>query len=116
MKPGITHKTDSRRSRSGVVVHEQSTRGGKRVGAGAPESNCNAQKKLLMPDGHDLSSSVGICKFLREFVVPAAVTGGLGVRNVTAITSACKVLLDYESLEKIEERVSKLENEKVKTN
>jgi len=96
----------------GGLVHGQSIRGGRRVGAGAPLSNTNSQKKLQLPEGFDLSNGEGICRFLREFVVPAAVTGGLGVRNVTAITSACRLLLDFLGLEVLEQRIKSLEEAK----
>ena len=43
---------------------------------------------------------------MRELLVPCALSGQPGVRNVTALTSVCRVLLDYESLVQLEKRVS----------
>jgi len=48
---------------------------------------------------------------MRELLVPSALNGELGVRNVTALTSVCKVLLEYDRLEALEERVAQLEEE-----
>ena len=93
------------------VVHGQSKRGGRRVGAGAPAGNANGQKRAALPEWLDLQSSDGILRFMREILVPCAITGQLGVRNVTALTSVCKVLLDYESLTKLERRIEVLEKE-----
>jgi hypothetical protein len=53
---------------------------------------------------------------MRETLVPTAITGQLGVRVITALTSICKTLLDSqqaEILQALEERLQKLETGRV---
>jgi hypothetical protein len=90
---------------SGAVEHEQSN-------GGPPEGNTNAQKRVPLPDWLNLESPDGVRRFMREILVPSALSGKLGVRVVSAVTTACKVLLDSqeaELLERLEERVEALE-------
>ncbi|MGP8126576.1 MAG: hypothetical protein ACLP9D_02085 [Candidatus Bathyarchaeia archaeon] len=72
-----------------------------------------------MPDC-DLSTRQGVEKFLREFLIPAAVSGKLGVRTITALTTCSKVLLDAQtndSIEALDQRIKLLEETKgVKAN
>ena len=107
MKTGITHKTGVSRSRPGAVVHK-STRG-----EGAPRGNRNAVKGMIVPD-LKLESSDEILRFMREVLIPSTLSGQIGTRQSSAITTACKLLLDYESLQEIEARLSRLEEEKVR--
>ena len=87
------------------VVHEQSA-------AGAPVANTNAQKRIELPSWLNLESSENVLRFMREVLAPSAIKGKLGVRTVTALTTLCKVLLDYESLAKLEKRIMELEKVK----
>jgi len=95
------------------------THGGSRVGAGAPAGNLNGQKSVKMPDC-DLSTRRGVQKFVRDFLIPAAVSGKLGVRTITALTTCSKVLLDAQEadvLEELEKRIKVLEESRgVKVN
>jgi len=50
-------------------------------------------------------------RFVREILVPSAISGKFGVRTVTALTSICKVLLDYDALQKLDSRVRRLEEQ-----
>ncbi len=91
------------------MVHDRQSRPG----------NLNAQKSVEMPDC-DLSTRQGVEKFLREFLIPAAVSGKLGVRTITALTTCSKVLLDAQtndSIEALDQRIKLLEETKgVKAN
>jgi hypothetical protein len=90
-------------------------RGGSRRGAGAPLLNTNRQKKIALPTGLDLGSPVAVRRFLREILIPAAISGRLGVRTVTAVTSALKLLLDSqeaELLELLDRRLKVLEKDR----
>ena len=78
--------------------------------------NLNGQKGLVLREPLNLENAESILKFIRTVLIPSALAGSLGVRAVTAITSACKVLLEYESLQQIEARVSRLEMDKGKGN
>jgi hypothetical protein len=100
-----------KRRRSGVVEHEQSN------GAGAPEGNTNPQKRIVLPEWLDLTTPEGVRKFMREILVPSAISGKLGVRVVSAVTTACKVLLDSqeaEILQQLQERIEALEKQRLK--
>jgi hypothetical protein len=97
------------------VVHTpQSSHGGRRVGAGAPKGNVNGRKGIQLPDWLKLKNSDEILTFMRKILIPYTLSGQLGCRQSSAITTACKVLLDYDRLQELEERVSRLEEEKVK--
>lgn len=87
-------------------------RGGSRPGAGAPGGNRNGQKAIPLPENFDLETSEGILRFIKSVLIPSALTSSLGVRSVTAITSCCKLLLDYESLTALEARVKAIEEPK----
>lgn len=82
---------------------------------GGQPSNTNSQKKIELPRDLDLSSPTAIRKFLAQTLVPAAISGQLGVRVVTGVTSALKVLLDSqetELLEGLDRRLTELEKAK----
>jgi len=109
MKKPITRKAGSPRSRSGAVVHNPTRREGGQPG------NRNGQKGMTIPD-LKLENSDEILRFMREVLIPSTLSGQIGTRQSSAITTACKLLLDYESLEKLEARLSRLEMDKVKAN
>jgi len=91
--------------------------GGPRQGAGALPGNGNARKGMALPAWLNLESSESILKFIKTILIPAAVSGRLGTRQVSSITTACKVLLDYQSLQDLEKRLELLEEAKgVKVN
>lgn len=90
----------------------KSRRGGSRPGAGAPRQNTNGQKRVPLPEWLNLESPDGIRRFMREILVPSAISGKLGVRIITALTTLCKTLLDSEEgkiLEDLEKRIEELE-------
>jgi hypothetical protein len=100
-----------KRRRSGVVEHEQSR------GPGAPPNNANPQKRIELPDWLDLTTPEGVRRFMREILVPNAISGKLGVRVVSAVTTACKVLLDSqeaEILQQLQERIEALEKQRLR--
>lgn len=97
----------------GALEHEQSK--GKR---GAPPNNANPQKRIQLPDWLNLESPDGVRRFMREILVPSALSGKLGVRVVSAVTTACKILLESqetEILQQLQERVEALEKQRVRT-
>lgn len=106
-----THKTRVSASRSGVggTPFNQSTRGGKRVGAGAPRRNLNAAKSLPWLESYDLTSPEGVRGFLKE-VIRATWTGGLGSRSAGAVNGSIRLLLEHELLPELERRIKLLEN------
>ena len=53
---------------------------------------------------------------MRTILIPGTLSGRIGTRAASAVNTSLKILLDYESLEQIEARLSKLEEEKVKAN
>jgi hypothetical protein len=65
-----------------------------------------------MPAWLRLRSSDEILRFMREILIPQTLAGRIGTRQASAITTACKVLLDYESLQELEKRVAELEVKK----
>ena len=72
---------------------------------------------MALPAWLNLESSESILKFIKTILIPAAVSGRLGTRQVSSITTACKVLLDYQSLQDLEKRLELLEEAKgVKVN
>ncbi len=91
-----------------------------RRGTRTPQSqarpgNRNAQKSVEMPENCDLSTRQGVEEFVSGFLIPAAVSGKLGVRTVTALTTCSKVLLDAQEadlLESLEARIKQLEDNK----
>lgn len=101
-----------------AVVHTpQSSHGGRRVGAGPPKGNVNGRKGIQLPGWLKLKSSDEILTFMRKILIPYTLSGQLGCRQSSAITTACKVLLEYESLQDLEKRIKSLEDNKgMKTN
>jgi hypothetical protein len=91
----------------------------RRRGTRTPQSqarpgNRNAQKSVEMPDC-DLSTRLGVQRFVRDFLIPTAVSGKLGVRTITALTTCAKLLLDSQEadlLEVLEGRIRSLEEVK----
>jgi hypothetical protein len=54
---------------------------------------------------------------MREILIPYTLSGRIGTRQSSAITTACKCLLDYDRLQELEERVEALEvSKRVKPN
>jgi hypothetical protein len=92
------------------VVHKSTRREGGQPGNG------NARKGIQLPGWLKLETSDEILAFMRKILVPYTLAGKIGTRACSAMTTVCKVLLDYDRLEALEERVSRLEEEKVKTN
>jgi uncharacterized protein Yka (UPF0111/DUF47 family) len=66
-----------------------------------------------LPENLDLEDPEAIRGFVKSILVPAALTGKLGVRVVTAVTSALKLLLDTRNDEILElrQRISDLEHQ-----
>lgn len=94
---------------AGSVVHKSKR--------GAPPGNGNAKKGMTLPDWLNLEDSESILRFIKKILIPAAVSGKLGTRQVSSITTCCKVLLDYQSLQDLEQRLELLEEAKgVKAN
>jgi hypothetical protein len=79
---------------------------------GPPKGSHNARKGVALPDDLRLDSADGVLRLMREIVIPYTLSGEIGTRQSSAVTSAAKILLDYSSLEEMEARVSRLENEK----
>jgi len=107
-----THKTRPERLRKDPVVHKSIPK--KRPGA--PAGNSNAKKGMVLPGWLKLETSDEILGFMRKILVPYTLAGKIGTRACSAMTTVCKVLLDYDRLEALESRVSRLEEEKVKAN
>lgn len=95
-----------------VVVHKSR----KKNEAQARYGNGNAKKAMVLPEWLNLESSESILMFMRKILVPYTLAGKIGTRACSAMTTVCKVLLDYDRLEALESRVSRLEEEKVKKN
>lgn len=77
-------------------------------GRGAPEGNRNAAKRMTMPEWLHLDDPESILKFMRKILIPYTLAGRIGTRQSSAITTACKVLLEYD-LQELEERLERLE-------
>ena len=78
-------------------------------GRGAPVGNGNAKKGMQLPSWLSLKTSDEILRFMREILIPYTLSGRIGTRQSSAITTACKVLLDYDRLQELEQRVEELE-------
>jgi hypothetical protein len=110
MKTGITHENGTSSSRSKPVVHKTTRpEGGQR-------GNRNAVKEFVLPEWLKLDSAECILQFMRTILIPNTLAGRIGTRAASAVNTSLKILLDYESLQDIEVRLSKLEEEKAKTN
>ena len=92
------------------VVHNSTRREGGQPG------NRNRVKGIVLPEGLMLDSAESILKFMRTILIPGTLSGRIGTRAASAVNTSLKILLDYESLQQIEARLSKLEEEKVKAN
>jgi hypothetical protein len=90
-------------------------RGGARRGAGAVTGNKNAQKRIQLPESMRLDSVESVLEFVRTILVPATLNGSIGVRQSTAVTSALKLLLEFDPdlahLKEVEEGLVRLEEE-----
>ncbi|GEM_PF-1011540 len=109
--PHTPNHCGTRRSRDGSTPLEH-----ERHSSQARPGNTNPQKRVTLPEWLDLTSPEGVRRFMRETLVPTAITGQLGVRVITALTSICKTLLDSqqaEILQALEERLQKLETGRV---
>jgi hypothetical protein len=81
----------------------------------ARPGNRNPQKHVSLPEWLDLTSPEGVRRFMREILVPTAITGQLGVRVITALTSICKTLLDSQQatiLQELQARLDRLEKQR----
>ncbi len=95
----------------GAVVHKSNRE------RGAPAGNSNASKGIELPDWLNLETSDEILTFMRKILIPSTLSGRIGTRQSSAITTACKVLLDYASLQALETRIKSLEDKQgMKTN
>jgi hypothetical protein len=64
-----------------------------------------------------LETSDEILTFMRKVLIPQTLAGRIGTRQSSAITTCCKVLLDYDRLGELEKRIELLEEAKgVKAN
>jgi uncharacterized protein YidB (DUF937 family) len=60
---------------------------------GAPTGNLNRTKKLVWLEKYDLGSEAGIAEVLRQLIIQGW-EGKIGTRQMSAITTALKLLLD----------------------
>jgi hypothetical protein len=95
---------------AGSVVHKTTRREGGQPGNG------NAKKRIELPAWLKLDSAESILKFMRTILIPGTLSGKIGTRAASAVNTSLKILLDYESLQEIEARLSRLEADKVKVN
>jgi len=103
--------TRSRAGSADAVVHNSTRREGGQPGNG------NAKKGIVLPGWLKLRTSDEILRFMREILIPYTLSGRIGTRQSSAITTACKCLLDYDRLQELEERVEALEvSKRVKPN
>jgi hypothetical protein len=66
-------------------------------GRGASAGNQNAKKGIALPEWLRLESVESILMFIRQVLIPCTLSGKIGTRQSSAITTACKVLLDYDA-------------------
>jgi len=93
------------------VVHKSNR------GRGAPAGNSNASKGIELPDWLNLETSDQILTFMRKILIPSTLSGRIGTRQSSAITTACRILLEFDSLQVLEKRLELLEAAKgVKAN
>ena len=103
--------SETRRPVGSAVVHK-TTRG-----EGGQPGNGNAKKGMQLPSWLSLKTSDEILRFMREILIPYTLSGRIWTRQSSAITTACKCLLDYDRLQELEERVEALEvSKRVKPN
>jgi hypothetical protein len=77
----------------------------------------NGRKGIHLPAWLKLNTSDQILRFMRKILIPYTLSGQLGCRQSSAITTCCKVLLDYDQLQELEKRIELLEKAKgVKAN
>jgi len=109
-----TSKNSTSRSHVGsadAVVHKSTRREGGQPGNG------NAKKGIVLPGWLKLRTTDEILRFMRQILIPYTLSGQIGTRQSSAITTACKCLLDYDRLQELEERVEALEvSKRVKPN
>ncbi|MGA8905212.1 MAG: hypothetical protein WB661_09420 [Candidatus Bathyarchaeia archaeon] len=91
------------------VVHKTTRREGGQLG------NRNASKRVAMPEWLNLEEPESVLKFIRTILIPYTLAGRIGTRQSSAITTACKVLLDYDNdlrhLEEMKEGIARMEGE-----
>ncbi|MGA2460866.1 MAG: hypothetical protein ABSF82_05545 [Candidatus Bathyarchaeia archaeon] len=91
------------------VVHKTTRREGGQPG------NRNASKRVAMPEWLNLEEPASVIKFIRTILIPYTLAGRIGTRQSSAITTACKVLLDYDAdlqhLEEMKEGLARMEEE-----
>ncbi len=90
-----------------AVVHKSNRK------RGAPPGNSNAAKGIQLPDWLNLETSDEILTFMRKILIPSTLSGRIGTRQSSAITTACRILLEYDSLQALEHRIAELEKAKV---
>ena len=56
-----------------------------------------------------LDDSTSILRFIREVLIPYTLNGQIGIQQSSNMITACKTLLDYDSLTELEERIEELE-------
>jgi hypothetical protein len=97
---------------TGVVVHKSIHRKRRR---GAPVGNGNARKRFILPKRLKLDDVESILKFMAETLIPLTLSGKIGTRQSSAITTACRTLLDYDNdlrhIQEIEENLARIEVE-----
>jgi hypothetical protein len=59
-----------------------------------------------------LDDSASILRFIKEVLIPYTLSGQIGMQQSSTIVTACKTLLDYESLIKLEDRIEQLEKQR----
>lgn len=59
-----------------------------------------------------LDSSASILRFIKEVLIPNTLNGQIGIQQSSTIVTACKTLLDYESLTELEKRMEQLEKQR----
>ena len=84
------------------------SRGGRRLGAGAPAGNLNGAKKLPWLESYDLSTPAGVDQFLQQ-VIRATWMGELGTRAAGALNGSLRLLLEHLALPALEKRIELLE-------
>jgi hypothetical protein len=74
-------------------THIQSSHGGVRAGAGAPEGNESAKKRLPWLDNYDLDTFAGVDAFTKE-LLKKTFTGELGTRQSADCLAILHLLLE----------------------
>jgi hypothetical protein len=82
---------------------------------GGQPGNENALKKLRLHEPLSLETDDEVLRFIRSILIPETLRGNLGTRSCSALTTACRVLLDYgEGLKELERRISELERRQLR--